>query len=108
MTLPEIYNILKSITGFEKKVAYRAFPKGHAPALPYICYMATQTSNFKADNKVYTVIQGIDVELYTKTKDPATEALVEAALDNANIVWEKYEDYIEDENVFMITYEMEV
>ena len=108
MTLAEINNILKSIPGFDKKVAYRAFPKGKAPALPFICYMATQTSNFKADNKVYTVIQSVDIELYTKRKDVTTEALVESALDNANIVWDKYEDYITDEDMYMITYETEV
>ena len=108
MTLAEINNILKSIPGFDKKVAYRAFPKGKAPALPFICYMATQTNNFKADNKVYTVIQSVDIELYTRRKDVTTEALVESALDNANIVWDKYEDYITDEDMYMITYETEV
>lgn len=108
MTLAEVYTMLNSITGFENKVAYRAFPKNQAPKLPYICYLATQTNNFKADNKVYEVVQGIDVELYTRTKSPETEALIESALDENGIVWEKYEDYIDDENVYMITYEMEV
>jgi hypothetical protein len=89
-------------------VAYRAFPKGKAPKLPYICYLATQTNNFAADDEVYKVIQGIDIELYTSKKEPATEELVETALNNNHIVWEKYEDYIEDENCYMITYEVEV
>ena len=108
MTLQEVFNILNSISGFKGKVAYRAFPKDKAPKLPYICYLATQTNNFAADNKVYKVIQGIDIELYTSKKDPATEELIEAALNNNGIVWEKYEDYIEDENCYMITYETEV
>lgn len=108
MTLTEIYTMLNSIQGFTDKVAYRAFPKGQAPELPYICYMATQTNNFKADNKVYEIVQGVDVELYTRIKDPGSEALIEAALNDSGIVWEKYEDYIEDEEVYMITYEMEV
>ena len=62
MTLAELNSILKSIPGFEKKVAYRAFPKGKAPALPFICYLATQTNNFDADNTVYHVIQNVDIE----------------------------------------------
>ena len=108
MTLSDIYNILTSISGFENKVAYRAYKKGQAPPLPYICYMATQTNNFKADNQVYAVVQGVDIELYTKKKDEVSEMLIESVLNSHNIVWQKYEDYIDDENVYMITYEVEV
>lgn len=108
MTLAEINSILKSIPGFEKKVAYRAFPKGKAPALPFICYLATQTNNFNADNHVYHVIQGVDIELYTRRKDYTSEAAVEAALNANNIIWEKYEEYLDDEEMYMITYEVEV
>lgn len=108
MTLAEINSILKSIPGFEKKVAYRAFPKGKAPALPFICYLATQTNNFNADNHVYHVIQGVDIELYTRRKDYTSEAAVEAALNANDIIWEKYEEYLDDEEMYMITYEVEV
>ena len=108
MTLDELYTILKSIPGFEKKVTYRAFPKNKAPALPFICYLCTNTSNFDADNHVYHVIQGVDIELYTRRKDSTSEAAVEAALNEHNIIWEKYEDYIDDEEMYMITYEVEV
>lgn len=108
MSLSELFTILNTIPVFKDKVAYRAFPVGHVPNLPYICYLATQTNNFKADNKVYKVIQGIDVELYTATKDESVEATLESALNANSIVWQKYEDYIDDENVYMITYELEV
>ena len=100
MSLTDIYTILNTIPAFRDKVAYRAFPKGKAPKLPYICYLATQTDNFKADDSVYKVIQGIDI--------PASEALVEEALQTNGIVWEKYEEYLDDENMYMITYETEV
>ena len=104
MTLAEIYTMLTGITGFSKKVAYRSFPKGEAPALPFICYLDTQTNNFVADNRVYAVIQEIDIELYTKTKDITSEALIEAALAANNIVWEKYEEYLDDEKVYEVIY----
>ena len=104
MTLAEINTMLKSINGFSKKVAYRSFPVGQAPALPFICYMDTQTSNFVADNKVYAVIQEIDIELYSKLKDTVSEGLVEAKLAANNIVWEKYEEYLEDEEVYEVVY----
>lgn len=108
MTLSDIYKILTSIEGFEKKVVYRAWARDKAPSLPFICYLETQTDNFKADNKVYQVIQGIDIELYTKNKDITSEGLIESTLNDNNIVWEKYEDYIEDQNCYQITYEVEV
>lgn len=104
MTLAEINTMLKGINGFAKKVAYRSFPVGQAPALPFICYMDTQTNNFVADNKVYATIQEIDVELYSKQKDTAAEALIETAFANNNIVWEKYDEYLEDEEVYEVVY----
>jgi hypothetical protein len=57
---------------------------------------------------VYHVVQDVDIELYTRRKDEASEAAVEAALNEKNIVWEKYEEYIDDEEVYQITYEVEV
>ena len=104
MSLNELNTALKSISGFDKKVAYRAFPVGKAPKLPFICYQATQTNNFDADNSVYQVIQGVDIELYTAKKDEATEALVEEKLAECNLVWQKYEEYLDSENCYMITY----
>ena len=104
MTLADVFTMLKSIDGFAKKVAYRSFPVGKAPKLPYICYLDTETSNFVADNKVYTVIQSIDIELYSKDKDFASEALIEAKLALNNIVWEKYEEYLEDEQMYEVVY----
>ena len=108
MTLAELNTILKSIPGFSEKVAYRAFPKNKAPKLPFICYLATQTNNFDADNAVYHVIQGVDIELYTAKKDTSSETAVETALNNNHIVWQKDQDYLEDEECYQITYEVEV
>lgn len=104
MTLNDLNTILQSIPGFNKKVAYRAFPVGKAPKLPFICYLCTQTSNLDADNAVYQVMQAVDVELYTASKDERSERLVEKVLDENGLVWEKYEEYIDSENCYMITY----
>ena len=104
MTLTELNTALQSITGFEKKVAYRAFPVGKAPKLPFICYLATSTDNFDADNKVYHVLQGVDIELYTKTKSEGTEALIEAKLEELELVWDKYEEWLDSEECYEIIY----
>ncbi|MBQ1297454.1 MAG: hypothetical protein IIY21_25650 [Clostridiales bacterium] len=104
MTLKELNDALKSINGFSNKVAYRAFPVGKAPKLPFICYLATSTDNFDADNSVYQVLQGVDVELYTAKKDIATETLIEAKFAELNIVWNKYEEWLDSEECYEIVY----
>lgn len=104
MTLKDLNDALKSIDGFSQKVAYRAFPVGKAPKLPFICYLATQTDNFDADNKVYHVLQGVDVELYTAKKSVETEELIEAKFEELNIVWDKYEEWIDSQECYEIIY----
>ena len=104
MTLKELNDALKSIDGFSTKVAYRAFPVGKAPKLPFICYLATSTDNFDADNTVYHVLQGVDVELYTAKKSEDTEALIEAKFKELNIVWDKVEEWLDSENCYEIVY----
>ena len=104
MTLKDLYEALKSIDGFSNKVVYRAFPVGKAPKLPYICYLVTNSDNFEADNRVYHVQQVVDIELYTAKKSETTELLVEAKLDDIGLVWNKYEEYIESEEMYEIIY----
>lgn len=108
MTLAEIYQMLNGIEGFSGKVAYRSFPVGQAPALPFICYLDIDTDNFFADNKVYTIIQEIDIELYSKNKDFASESKVEQALGLKNLTWNKYEEYLSDESVYEVVYTVTV
>lgn len=105
MTLERIKAILEA-TGLP--VAYRAFPEDAAPALPFVCYHTPYSANFAADGVAYATINHVNVELYTKVKDPAAEGKVEAALTGAGIYWEKSETYLEDEKCFQILYEIEV
>lgn len=108
MELSDVFNILNGINGFQNKVAYRCFPVGSAPSLPFICYLETSSNNVFADNKVHKVIKGIDIELYTQTKDLASEQLVENALNSHCIPWNKTEEYIDTEQCYQITYSIEV
>lgn len=105
MTLAEVKTVLEG-TGLP--VAYRAFPEGDAPALPFVCYHSPYTNNFAADGVAYATINHINVELYTQVKDPTTEGKVEAALTGAGIYWEKSETYLEAEKCFQILFEIEV
>lgn len=104
MTLTELAEILTAIPGFAGRVSYYAFPEQEAPDLPFITYLETGSNNFAADNRVYYKGSQIDIELYTEHKDEATEGDVESALDAAELVWVKSDDYLEDENCWMIVY----
>ena len=108
MTLNDLNAALRSIPGFDKKVAYRAFPVGKAPKMPFICYLCTNTDNVFADDITYQVIQGVDIELYTAKKDVKTELALENKLDALELGWQKYEEFIDSENCYMITYSTEL
>lgn len=103
MTLAELKTLLETT---KLPVTYEAWPIGHAPALPVICYRVTGSNNFDADNKVYFPTQILDIELYTETKSPTTEETVEAALNS--LCWEKSEEYISDERMYQITYTINI
>ena len=104
MDLKGLYDNLKTVF----PTAYLDFPEEEKPEPPYICYYDTGTYNFVADNKVYHIILGVNVELFTKQKDEAAEAAVEAVLDALDLPWEKAPEFLEDENIFLVTYTMEV
>lgn len=106
--LKDLKLILESITGFEKKIAYRAFPENKAPKLPFICYLETGTDNFFADNKVYKSITVVDIELYSRNRDLDSEKLIEDKLDENLIPWDREVIYLESEKCYETVYTVEV
>ena len=96
-----LFTLLKT-TGLP--VAYHHFASPPSP--PYIVYLFAYSSNFGADNKVHSQADNYQVELYTKTKDPAAEALIEDLFDEHDIYWEKTEIYIESEGLYQVLYEI--
>ena len=103
MTLNQLSKLLKS-TGLP--VAYRCWPVGHAPPLPFLCYRFTRSNNFAADGAVYHSALRVRIELLTERKSPDIEAKVESAL--ASLFWEKEEVYNDSEKCYLILYEMEM
>lgn len=106
--LEALYALLNSIHDFQDKVTYRAWEEGEAPELPFICYLFSDTDNVKADDGVYVQRQNVAIELYSKNKDIAHEEAIENALNENAIPWDKYEDYIETEKVYKITYDITI
>ena len=102
MDLNEVYDMIQR-TGYP--VAYDHFDS--APPMPYILYRVTGTRNFSADNGVFFRADSIDVELYTKKKDPTAEKKLEMALNG--LCWESTgTTYIDTEKLYQTIYEIEV
>lgn len=72
---------------------------------PYLVYMGAGQDTFEADNTHYHKKNRYQIEYYFHTKNEENEELIEEALLDAGYLYEKSEDvYIEDENVFVIYY----
>ena len=85
-------------------VAYHHFTSPPSP--PYVVYLFSYSSNFGAENKVYNALKNFQVELYTTKKDPASEKLIEDALNGADAYWEKTEMFIDTEGLYQVLYEI--
>ena len=96
-----LFQLLKT-TGLP--VAYHHFTSLSTP--PYVVYLFSYSSNFGADNKVHKEIPNYQVELYAKTKDPTSEALIEGLFDANEIFWDKTETYIDSEGLYQVLYEI--
>lgn len=105
MLFSEIKTMLGQ-TGLQ--ATYYSWPEKEAPALPYLVWYLPSSANFAADDKVYKRIETLNIELYTKTKDFATEAAVEAVLAANNMVWDRVETYLDTEKMYEVLYQMEI
>ena len=103
MTLKEIANIAAS-AGIPW--AYDHFEE--EPSTPYLVYYYPAENDFVADGENYANIRAVTFELYTSEKDFDLEEDFEDELRDADISWYKSTDYIDDEKVYMTTYETEV
>lgn len=108
MNMSEIREMLESIPGFSEKVAYRAFPENEAPELPYLTYEENNTSNIFADNKAYVQKSSYTISLVEAFRDRAVEQLIENKLNEHEIAWNRYPEWIEEEKIYQIDYETEV
>ena len=101
ITMEEIQGLLEG-TGYP--VAYNVFPKEEAHDPPFICWLITGNENFAADDTVYYKAPEVQVELYTPLKDEDAEQEVEDAL--AAYFYTKDEGWLEDEEMYMVTYQL--
>lgn len=107
MTQSELFTLLKSV-GYP--VTYHDFKSSNkpVPTPPYIVYLYKKSDNFGADNHIYFKTGAYLIELYTKNKDLQAEQALETRLDEACIFYDKEETYIEDLELFQISYEINI
>ena len=83
----------------------------HAPvgtALPFIAIHMSQPEGFRADNVNKLKRWDVRLDLYTVEKNPDTEAIVEALLEQIEVPWAQSEEYIDEQACFEIEYEFQI
>lgn len=98
MTVNEMFTLISSL---HIPTAYNVFKTPQTP--PYICISILSSDNFFSDDSVTKKINHWYVELYTDKKDPVTEERLEAILPP----WNKNEDYLNDEKLYVVQYEFD-
>lgn len=88
--------------------AYYQFAEGTGTKPPFICFFYPEYNDVFADNENYQRVTQFCIELYTKNKDFANEAKIEAALKKYGLTYTKEETYIDTELLYMQIYTMDV
>lgn len=105
MTHAEIMSILSET---KLPFAYDHFAEGESPDPPFLVFLFPSSNNFGADGRVYQKVDRLRIELYTDTKAPNVEAVVESVLDTHGFFYDKDEIWIAEERLYEVYYEMEV
>lgn len=87
-------------------VSYSSVPLDEAKQRPYICFSEENRNNFAADGIVFYSRKVVSIKLYTDTRNELTEAKVETALKDE--FWTKAIEFLDDQKIYEITYEIEV
>lgn len=104
--MPESKDIKKVLEAVGIPVAYRQFvplKDKPVPNPPFMVYVISPEDASGADGRNFLVQRHISVELYTDEKDTELEEKVEALINSVD--WTKYEEYIESEALYMVTWE---
>ena len=110
MTYPEFANKIEQLANsLDCEYAYHHFPKSKSiPKLPWIVFDFPNSRNRFADNENYVERTVFTVDFYCETKDFEREAAIGNALKSFGLTYEKFEDWIDEENFYKISYEGEV
>lgn len=106
MTRQEIAQL---IAGIGLPYAYDHFEAEESPGTPpFICFLYPDSGGLFADNTNYQPIERLVIELYTDAVDFELEASVLAALNSAGLACTYSREWIEDERMYLTTFDTEV
>lgn len=89
--------------------AYDHFNERDKPiAPPFICFIYPENDDLIADNKNYSKIKKLQIELYTENKNFSLESRLEKILESYELPYSEAEGYLDDEKMYMHTYNTEV
>lgn len=101
------YNEIKTMLNAIAPTAYYQFPiPGQEP--PFICFYVDGSADLQADNINYQKIDRLVVELYTMNKDFNLEGQLEEAFRDNMLTWERTEQFLDDERIWMEVYNLNV
>ena len=100
-------SIATMLSGLNIPTAYYQFPETQQGP-PFLCFYYQSNNDMLADDVNYVRIDHLVVELYTDNKDFDLEKQLEAILTSNGLVWEKSEQYLDDERMNEVVYEMDV
>lgn len=90
-------------------IAYYQFDKTQPPAsVPFGVWYVEGADNVVADNRVFSSVRNVRVELYDKLPNFELEEHAEALFGEFNLIYSKSNVYVEEEKMYMTIYEMEV
>ena len=103
----DIKQLYSELVSLGMPVAYHHF--NQAPAsLPYIVYYAEGYESTYADSVNYQNVIQLRIELYSDSKNFEKENAIEDLLTNLELPYAKDETWIDEEQIWMIIYELEV
>lgn len=97
------------LSGLGLPLSYRQFKpykNKPVPKPPYLIYLISTESSSGADYCNLISRKRVTVELYTIQKNTCLENKVEGAI--SSFEYEKYEDYIEAEEMYLVSYEFDI
>lgn len=105
MTNAEFYNLLTQVD-----IPWRYSHAEDGIKIPFGIYSFERESSLLADNRVYSIKNSVEIEIYAGSKvrlDELCEQLEEIFAEN-DIVWTSNEEFSLDENFYLNTYTLEV
>lgn len=99
-------DLIKEIRSIGFPCAYRGFPT--PPPIPYTVVVFSHNNDVIADNINFVGVNNYRLELYHTTKHPPSEKLIENKLRELRLPFRKSEFEIEEENLIVVVYEVQL